>query len=269
MSQKFASLGNLLETYIPKRILRFPDSKFKKILSCFLIIAIFSGILFLVNAIYQITKENPQYSEKKREYHYARPYQQVKALTYTSHINAQKKLVIKCKYFTIKRKKIGGLRFGMMKEAIFYDGVIQLYQYPQQIHNSSAHTADSHENSTRVDDKKPQDIFQTLISKDSPLISGVKNIASVSIKPVTIELFANTELSTKISARSAVFNLKQGTILFSDKVCVLSGQRELLVDTLELNPENKQLTGNNYTLSTADGKTSGKRIVTDLYLRKI
>ena len=269
MSPKLASPRNLFETYMPKRIFRFPDSKLKKILSWFLIIAIFSGTLLLVNAIYQITKENPQDSEKKRGYQYAKPYQQIKNLTYTSHINAQKKIVIQCKYFTIKRKKIGGLGFGMMKEAILYDGMIQLYHYPQQIPNLSAHTANSSENSTRVDDENTQDLFQTLISKDSPLLSGVKNIASVSIKPVTIELFANNELSTEIRARSAVFNLKQGTILFSGKVRVLSGQRELLVGTLELNPENKQLTGKNYTLNTPEGKKSGKQIITDLYLRKI
>jgi hypothetical protein len=82
-------------TILPKHIFKLPDSKLKKIISWSLVIAIVSGILLLVNAIYyQITKESPHESGKKEGYQYASPSQQIKDLTYTSHVDAQKRIVI-------------------------------------------------------------------------------------------------------------------------------------------------------------------------------
>jgi hypothetical protein len=184
-------------------------------------------------------------------------------------VGEKKEVFIQCSYLTVNRKKIKGLRLGLIKEAVLFNGVIRLYQYPQNINPAWPEKTVSDQNNTSPGTQKSRDVLETIAAKDSPLVSSFKNITSVTIHPVVVELYTHNQLATKITARSAVFDLTQRNIIFSGRVHVLSGNRELILDRLTLNPENKQLAGTDFRLITPDGHTSGKQIITDLYLGKI
>jgi hypothetical protein len=233
-------------------------------------VAVFSGtlILFAVSK-WQTEKKNPGVHKEENGYQYARKPHRIKDFTYTSHVGEKKEIVIQCSYLTVNRKKIKGLRLGLIKEAVLVNGVIQLYQYPQNTNPASPETVVSDQNNTSPGSQKYRNVLETIAAKDSPLVSSFKNVTSVTIHPVVVELYTHNQLATKITARSAVFDLTQRNIIFSGQVHVLSGNRELSLDRLTLNPENKQLAGTDFQLTTPDGHTSGKQIITDLYLRKI
>jgi hypothetical protein len=246
-----------------------PSLKIIKILLWSVMVSVFSGTLFLFAVSkWQTETKDPAVSREEPGYRYARATHRIKDFTYTSHVGEKKELFIQCSYLTVNRKKIKGIRLGLIKEAVLVNGVIRLYQYPRENNRNSPEKAGSDQNSTSPGTQKPRDILETIAAKDSPLVSSFKNVVSVTIHPVVLELYTHNQLATKITARSAVFDLTQQAIIFSGRVHVLSENRELILDRLTLNPENKQLTGSNYRLTTPDGNTSGKQIITDLYLGK-
>jgi hypothetical protein len=249
---------------------RMPSLKIIKILLWSVTVAVFSGCLFLFAVSkWQTETEDPAVGKGKTGYGYARPAHRIKDFTYTSHVGEKKEIFIQCSYLTVSRKKIKGIRLGLIKEAVLVNGVIRLYQYPRENNRKSPEKTEPDQNSTSQGAQKPRDVLEAIAAKDSPLVSSFKNVVSVSIHPVVVELYTHNQLATKITARSAVFDLTQRVIIFSGRVHVFSENRELILDRLTLNPENKQLTGTDYRLITPDGNTSGKQIITDLYLGKI
>ncbi|MFH2093245.1 MAG: hypothetical protein ABIJ31_12860 [Pseudomonadota bacterium] len=201
-------------------------------------------------------------SKSESGYKYARSSHRINKFSYTGYADTKKILSIQCRYLSIHRKKIGGLRFNLIKEAVLEDGLVQLYRYTKPA-EGQADTASLPGNSDLAH------ALKEITSKDSKLLSNFKNVASIMIQPVKIEIFTNNTSTTKITAGSAFFNLTEQNIVFSKDVTVICAGRTLRLDRLEFNPENEQLAGSDYVLNTPDGESSGKHITTDLNLVKV
>lgn len=194
--------------------------------------------------------------QTQKSNNYAVPSQRIRGLKFSKYSGSKKVLSIKCRHLAIRRKKLGFVRFNLMKEAVLEEGAVNIFQY-----------TDSEK--TGTSDNTGIDAFDMMFSKDSAFLPGSGRISSVIIHPVTVKFYTNQTLETIISARSAEIRLTRRKFMFEDNVTVRSGERKLVLDTLELNPDNKRLIGNDYVLYTSKGKTSGRSITTGFDLKRI
>jgi len=231
---------------------------FKIVLLAIMLITGLSLVFFIVTSKNQPDQKN----KNKTGYRYAKPSQSITGFRYDGHTDSKHLISITCRNLTIRRKKMGFVRFALMKEAILTEGVIKFYTY------TDTKKLPSDDDAAMLDDAGIQKALESIISKDSKLLSNFPNVSSIIIHPVLIEFYKNKQLATSISAQSGTISLSRRKIIFKKTVVVISGKRKLMLDRLELNPENKLLTGTDYVLYSPDGKTAGKSITTDFSLQK-
>ncbi len=218
----------------------------------------------------------------KTGYQYAKPSQRINGFKYLGYKGSKCVLSINSRNLIIHRKKIGFLRFALIKEAFLENGVIKFYSYTDinAASNKAINTAsDSARDTTAFSDSgndaatfSNADIaksFGLMVSKKSQLLSNFKNVTSIRISPVLIEFYKDKRLMTSLSALSVTMNLFRQKIVFKQKVTVISGKRKLIVDRLEFKPGDNLITGTNYILSYPEGDITGKKIITDFNLQKI
>ncbi|WP_300461046.1 hypothetical protein [Desulfobacula sp.] len=208
------------------------------------------------------TKTETPAHQNKKTYRYAKPSQRIRGFQYDGYEASHHLLSIRSSQVTIRRKKMGFVRFALIKEALFEEGHIKLYMPvdPQ--------TAINPDTDGIADPAGLQRALGLMTSKDSKLLSNFKNVSSILIRPVIIEMYNDNRLATSISGGSCAISLTRRNIIFTGSVIVISGNRKLMLDRLALNPENTLLTGTDYVLYTPKGKTAGKQITTDLSLQK-
>ncbi len=243
---------------------RVPSLKIIKIVVWSMMFAVIAGLLVLVFSagLYHQQKtgrRSTAAAESESGYRYARPAHRIKAFAYTHHIGGNKSISLQCSYLTVNRKKMRGIRLGLIKEAVLVNGLFQLYRYPR------SNPLDKRD--TIHDKQGSRDIHQTFLPKNI-FPANFGNITNIVIHPIIFEIFTHNHLSTKITAQSAEFNLTRQHFRFTGNVHMVSGDREIKLKRMEFNPENEQLTGTDYILKTPDGTTFGKQIKTDLYLGK-
>lgn len=222
------------------------------------------SLIFVILTTGNKPDQENENDKNKTRYRYAKSSQSINDFRYDGHAGSKHLISINCRNLTIRRKKIGFIRFALMKEAILKDTVIKFYT-----HTDTNKTLDAGNDTVRLEDADIQKALEMITSKDSKLLSNFKNISSIIIQPVIIEFYTNRQLATSISAFSATINLSRQTIIFRKNVIVISGKYKLMLDRLELNPENRLLTGTDYALYSPHGKTAGKTITTDFSLQKV
>jgi len=243
--------------------MKYGSKKYLKIILLCLPVAliVFLGILF-----FSQTAPPPDKNTENTRARYAKPIQSITGFEYTQNLGSKRLISITSRHFAIKRKKIGFLRFALMKEAVFSDALIKLYLYPEEKSDTSPDIGAPILKVNAEDIVKSLDI---LMAKDSKLVSILKNVAAIMIYPVRIEFYFKEERVLSISAMSCALGLSDRKIIFTRNVVVISGDRKMKVDRLELNPDNRALIGTNYVLYTPEGETSGNHITTDFNLTKV
>ena len=233
----------------------------------------------------QTSSKAPEIENKKsqKKYRYAKPSQRINNFSFDQHKGSKRVLSIRSRNLIVRRGKIGGLKFALVKKAVLNDGIIKFY-YETASENNSKHdskiipkiTPKRNANndtkiisSNNINNKELTKTFDLIASKESKLLSVLKNVSSIVIHPVTIEFYNNQQLATSIAASSAVIKLSTKKIVFKHNVTVISGKRQLTVDSLEFNPENRLMTGTNYVFISQDETIKGKTITTDLSLQKV
>jgi hypothetical protein len=246
-----------------EKIKKMNKKKYKPIILTTLVITGLTLIFFIVTSKNRTAKktETPTHQNKKA-YRYAKPSQRIKGFQYDGYEKSHHLLSVRSSQVTIRRKKMGFVRFALIKEALFEEGHIKLYT------PVDTQTAINSSTEGISDPASLQRVLGLMTSKDSKLLSNFKNVSSILIRPVTIEVYHDKHLATSISAGSGAISLTRQTIIFTGSVIVISGKRKLMLDRLALNPENTLLTGTDYVLYTPEGKTTGKQITTDLSLQK-
>lgn len=215
-------------------------------------------------------------SEKHPRTFYAKPRQRIKGFRYDGYDGANHLLSITSRNLTISRKKLGFVRFGLMKEAILEDGHITFFHTTDPQIKQITKMGAGANIAAAVDGPVPDDTIikkalGLMISRDksSTRLAGFKGVSAIIVRPVKIELYKDKQITLSISALSAVFSPVNGKIIFTKRVVIISGNRKLMLDRVELNPENSLLTGTNYVFYSSGVKqTQGRRITTDFSLQK-
>jgi len=70
----------------------------------------------------------------------------------------------------------------------------------------------------------------------------------------------------KLRARSKI---KMKLLMVIAFILIITMKRKLMLDRLELNPENRLMTGTDYVLYAPEGETAGKNITTSFSLQKV
>jgi hypothetical protein len=243
--------------------MKYGSKKYLKIILLFLPVAL---IVLLGGLFFFHTAPPPQKKTENKRNIYAKPIQSITGFEYTQNIGAKRLISIKSRHFAIQRKKIGFLRFALMREAVFSDAQIKLYLYPEE------KTAPSRDRLSPVLNVSSEDIvgsLELLMAKDSKLVSKLKNVSAIMVHPVQIAFYYKEVPVLSISAQSAHLGLADRKIFFTRNVVVISGDRKMRVDRLEVNPDTKELIGTDYVLSSPEGETSGSHITTDFKLTKV
>lgn len=242
-------------------------------------IILFIGISYLSQKKVNPLKKNQNTKEKKR-YQYARLPQTIKGFKYMGYADSRQRIKIRCRHFAVHRKKIGFVRFKLMKQAVLYDADIQFFLYPEKktpkksgaaTQNKVFDSQDNAGNMKFADVLEPEDFqrsFQELSEKDSPLFSKFHNISSILVRGITLQFYYDDIVISSISANSARLKLSGRKFFFTGNVTIISGKRKLMLDRLELNPDTMLLTGTDYTFCSPEGEETGHNITTDLILKK-
>lgn len=183
---------------------------------------------------------------------------EIDGFSYQCDRDGQRIITIRADRLTIRKKKVGFFRFSLLHEPLLQHGLIQLHD--EQLLNRTQVTDSPGE-------RKPS--LDQLFSKEALPDLPIKNITSVAIMPVILEMFNGAgEIATRISADSAVIHFSSRDILFKGNVRATSGPRQVLTGSLSLLAEQKVLTTEDrYLLTDQQNRTKGRKLRTDLLLR--
>jgi len=170
----------------------------------------------------------------------------ISGFDFQSSIASRQVIAIKADRFTIKKKKIGFLSFGLIKEAVFENARIKLFgrrslsngckegQSTDVVHHKRTARSGTFEGefalkpSASTTDLVFKDVFSRKAFPDLP----VKKISSVIMKPLFLELYDHRDVVTTIAASEAMFRIKQRDILLKGRVTVTSGAKQLNAEEL-------------------------------------
>lgn len=165
--------------------------------------------------------------------------------------------------FTIRKKKIGLFRFGLLSEAFLKNGVIDIYNSRWQEMKNATQDQDAD-----LEGKSPA--MSDFLFKEIIPTGQVKRLASMEIRPVSFSFHDARQGESKISAKAASVRLKERDILFVGDVMVESGATVLTTGSLRLDPGKEEITVNSrFSISTADKQKTGNTLTVDIFLKSL
>lgn len=199
-----------------------------------------------------------KHTKKSEPVVYSSEHERTKIYGFKTDITDDNKkiLTIKGDSFTVEKKKIGFLRTSLFNEAKIKNGEIHLYS--SIITNS-------------VDKQSGEKIsFKNAITEDTLSSVYDKKISSIIVTPVSINLYQDNTLITRVTALSCRVRGMQKDILFSGKVTVESGTSTLITESLSFNPDNATFyTNATYKLIKDKESFKGQRFQSDIYLKSV
>lgn len=196
----------------------------------------------------------------------------IRGFQFDGHHEGRKVLSIRADAFTIEKKKVGFLRFGMMNMALLKNATIDLYgkrgglekkQMPQK----------NREESDQTTARPPQSAglsFADMFEKNALPSFPQKRIHGIEIAPVCVNLHHNDSLVTRICAGSSTIRLRDRSIVFKEEVRVSSGSKVLTTRELSLYPESAVIkTIHPYQLKVGTTIRKGTNMTWDITLNSI
>ena len=157
----------------------------------------------------------------------------------------------------IENKKIGFFRCGLIHKATLENAIIHIYGNrgtENRAHGSGA------------DDRTLT--FRDAFSRDGLPSFQTKKIASIVMKPVSVELHDEKTSVTSISADSAEIDFDRRCILFQGAVRMASGNKTLATSRLNLFTDPTEIRcERHFTLTTPERRLEGERLIADIFLR--
>ena len=178
---------------------------------------------------------------------------QIKGFNFAKFEDAEKVLSIKADTFTIKKKKLGFFRLGLIHTAVFENAVIDLSLKRKVPVDDTIETIQTREELPSLKDILPS--FSTM------------RISSIILKPVCLTLRDEHSLLTQITSNSAIIKLTKKNIRFTGNVHVVSGDKSLTTERLNFLIEDFVMKARqHFILETPGEKIEGKQITLDLSL---
>jgi hypothetical protein len=179
---------------------------------------------------------------------------QIKGCNFSRFKDAEKVLSIKADTFTIKKKKLGFFRLGLIHTAEFDNATIDLYL------KRKVSVDDTVDDTIRIREELPS-LEDTLPSFPA------KRISSIILKPVCLNLQDEHSLLTQITSNSAIIKLTKKNIRFTGDVHVVSGDKSLITERLNFLTENFVIkVDRHFILETPRDIIEGNHITLDLSL---
>lgn len=180
---------------------------------------------------------------------FSKPFHDITRFHYTRTENTRRVYTIRADRFRVQKKKLGLLRFGLIKEIVVDNATIIFYKPPDQKFN-----------------------FQSLTQglKDSNAVSGMipKRTGKVIFSPVNLQLLSQEgKPLSAISADSATFNLKNRKVVFDQNVEIHSGNRTLNAASLSVISKGDRLIARQGVILKSPGETiTSDELQTDMFL---
>jgi len=224
-------------------------------------------VVLLVSVLLFVSYQSTSIQDKpevETSPNYAKPRHEIKGFRFNSNREGKDVVSITADKFSIRKKKLGFFRIGLMSEAMFENAVVHLYGRELLEGNQPS----SKEKGPNFRQKIPRVLtFDGVLKKEALPSFPIKRISAVIMEPVSLVLHDERSVVTQISAISSVIRLKNRDILFRGNVRVVSGGRVLTTDHLSLKPVNAALrTDGQYRLSTPEKNKEGKGLTTDIFL---
>jgi hypothetical protein len=182
---------------------------------------------------------------------------EIKGFRFDSIKNGRPIFSVMADRISIEKKKIGFLRFALMKEARLENGFIKLFKSDPGPEDTP-HNQDFH--SWKFD---AGSILPKVLLSSMP----VKNISGVSCEPVTVEFYDTQLLHTRIQADSATITGKKHKIRFKGNVSITSEGKTLKAGKVTFNPDNVLFTVDGpFQLHNQKRQIEGTRLTADLFL---
>ena len=191
---------------------------------------------------------------------------------FNCRVAGKQNISIQADRFTIRKKKIGFLRIGLLNEVILTNASIKIYGEKNKNVVEAVKGDVSQKENVMSDpqDSSQELVFAEVLSKEMLPSFTMPNVAAISVEPVRISLYDDQNVVTSISANSAAIRLTSQDVQFKGNVRVVSGDRILSTDELALVPHKAILTTKrHFNLRTATGSQKGQRFSSDVFLRHV
>ena len=177
---------------------------------------------------------------------------------------------IRADRFELKKKKVGMLRFGMIKEARFSNARIDLYSdQPASVDSTNGQTQPA------PGDVSPQSLSETISFKDAFNAESLaslptKNVAAVRFAPIELRLHAGGQVEVTVTADRASIKPQTREIQFTGNVRWKRGPVTLRADDLLASLEKNLLrVPRGYHIDNHGEVTEGQNLRSDMLLSRI
>jgi hypothetical protein len=186
---------------------------------------------------------------------------QIRGFEFNGYNEGEKVISIRADRFTVEKKKIGFLTTSLFNVANLKNTVIDIYGQGSVSEKGIA---------TGLKEQISGVTFKDTFSKDAlPAFPG-KSIASISMQPVSVNLYIGELPITRISASSAGIRMKQRDIVFQGDVKVISGEKTLMTDRLTFSADKATINiDSHFVLNMTEGQLEGERLSADIFLMSI
>jgi len=182
---------------------------------------------------------------------------EIRGVNFNAVTEGRKHISLQADRLCIEKKKIGFFRCGLIHKATLENAIIHIYG------NRGA------ENGTQRTETGDRTLtFRDAFSTDGLPSFHTKKIASIVMKPVSVELHDEKTSVTSISADSAEIDFDRRCILFQGAVRMASGNRTLVTSRLNLFTDPAEIRcERHFTLTTPERRLEGERLIADIFLR--
>ncbi len=188
-------------------------------------------------------------------YAYPRPRHEIQGFKYEGIVQGRKNMMITADSFTIQKKKIGFLRFGLLQEAVLINAKIHLYGIDlSETGNGGKSTMDGS--------------FDRVFSSDE-LMFTPERVASVRLMGVAFYLHGDANRVTGFSSQKGEIRFKDKKILFTKQARAFFDDRQINAGRISVTLDKPFIVASQ-GVSYRSGETlwSGQRLTTDLLLNR-
>ena len=203
--------------------------------------------------------------------------------------NGKRIFSIQCDELSIRKRKIGFFRIGIINEAELVNAVICIYRNTHAEQGmpgnggaispfrdmDRAITRTAAEQSAEMSPGHcqgpawPRLVFRDIFSKKTfPVLTG-RNVAVFRVAPVDLRFYEGSTISSRIKAETAKINLRKGRFIFRGNVRVISGERMMRTGRLMFDPKTFTLSTHwGYNFECRGKQDEGWHLTTDLFLNQ-
>ena len=219
-----------------------------------------AGVFFVLYGYQHSETKAPEVTQnQKNKYRYPKPSHDIKGFKYEGMVDGQRKIRITADRFSIQKKKMGGLRFGLMQEAVFENAKIHLY---------GINDAGSDKIRDEGSEGRAQRIAQSadfLSANTLPFLP--KKIAGVRLTPAALYLHWEEGSVTGIYGKKAEIQSKEKSLVFTGRSAGAFQDKRISAGRIRFFPEKQMIVADKGVRYYADGKQwKGDHLVTDVFL---